>query len=271
MVKGATRTRPGTDWRSSASTSTSTRPALRGRGLPRPHSIDYSIGGSVTLEYALDDFAIAQMAGPGDVGLQDAMMQRATTGSTCSIRHRLHRAGRTTELPSGRRSRPPNSNRVASWVSRRQRHPVLLVGPQDLSALSTLMGGDTATVAKLDTFFTSLNATRNLPSTGPATSRVCGRRGVRLRRAPWRPSRWSGPSPTPSTPIRRPTNRVTTISGHLVVYVWAALGMYPVTPGPPTWPWPARSSPSGGSLPTVTASSFTRRGLGVHPYVHALT
>jgi predicted alpha-1,2-mannosidase len=41
-------------------------------------SINYSIGGSVTLEYALDDFAISQLAEQlGDGGLAAQMMQRA--------------------------------------------------------------------------------------------------------------------------------------------------------------------------------------------------
>ena len=41
-------------------------------------SIDYSIGGSVTLEYALDDFAIAQMAAAQhDPSLASTMMQRS--------------------------------------------------------------------------------------------------------------------------------------------------------------------------------------------------
>ena len=52
------RPRPGTAWRSSASTSTSTWPSTTWTPAPSTStSIDYSIGGSVTLEYALDDFS----------------------------------------------------------------------------------------------------------------------------------------------------------------------------------------------------------------------
>ena len=41
-------------------------------------SSNYSIGGSVTLEYAIDDFSIAQMAlAQGDHSLYESMMQRA--------------------------------------------------------------------------------------------------------------------------------------------------------------------------------------------------
>ena len=49
--------------------------------------------------------------------------------------------------------------------------------PQDLSALAELMGGDTATVDALNGFFTDLNASRDAPMTGPATSRACGHPG----------------------------------------------------------------------------------------------
>ncbi len=85
-------------------------------------SIDYSIGGSVTLEYALDDFAIAQLAEDlHDRPLAAAMMQRAhnweylfnpSTGY-------LQARGSDGSFPPGRRSTPPSSSPAVSWASRR--------------------------------------------------------------------------------------------------------------------------------------------------------
>ena len=85
-------------------------------------SIDYSIGGSVTLEYAIDDFAIAQVAeADHDAPLAAAMMRRASnweyefnpgTG-------RSRPAGRTGASLRERRSSRRNSSPAARPDSRR--------------------------------------------------------------------------------------------------------------------------------------------------------
>ena len=67
-------------------------------------SIDYSIGGSVTLEYAIDDFAIAQVAeAEHDAPLAAAMMPaRLQLGVRVQPRDRVGRSPRAErELPSG--------------------------------------------------------------------------------------------------------------------------------------------------------------------------
>ena len=86
-------------------------------------SIDYSIGGSVTLEYAIDDFSIAQIAAAEhDASLASTMGQRAPrTGSTSSTRppatSRL--AAPTAVSRPARPSRRPSSSRAVRPASRR--------------------------------------------------------------------------------------------------------------------------------------------------------
>ena len=66
-------------------------------------SIDYSIGGSVTLEYAIDDFAIAQIAAAEhDHSVAASMMQRAANWEyEFNPGHRLHPGPRhRRQLPS---------------------------------------------------------------------------------------------------------------------------------------------------------------------------
>jgi predicted alpha-1,2-mannosidase len=242
-------------------------------------SIDYSIGGSVTLEYALDDFAIAQMAGAlGDVGLQDAMMQRAHNWeylfnpATGYIGARSDDgsfpsgpAFQAAQLEPGGQLGFEEGNAIQySWSV-----------PQDLSALSTLMGGDTATVAKLDTFFTSLNATRNLPFDWAGNEpSLWTPWEYDYVGAPWRAQqvvRTIADTLYSDTPANEPGNDdLGAISSW---YVWAALGMYPVTPGTadlalasPLFPEAVVALPDGHRIvihaPGASAST---------PYVHALT
>ncbi len=118
--------------------------------------------------------------------------------------------------------------------------------PQDLAALSTLMGGDAATVAKLNTFFTSLNATRNLPYdwAGNEPSLVDAL-GVRLlRRTVADPA--GGARHRRHALRRRPGRRAgqRRPRGHCVL---VRVGGHRDVPGHPrngrTWPWPARCSP----------------------------
>ena len=85
--------------------------------------------------------------------------------------------------------------------------------PQDLAALASLMGGDAAAASKLETFMSSLNATRNAPYDWSGNEPG--------EWAPWEfdyfgaPDETSGPcapSWTPNTPTHQSTSRVTTTS-----------------------------------------------------------
>ena len=140
--------------------------------------------------------------------------------------------------------------------------------PQDLASLAALMGGDGAARDRLDAFFASLNAGRDLPYD------------------------WAGNEPSLWTPWeydyfgarRRPRPRCGRIADELYAdapvdepgnddlgalsswYVWAAMGVYPVTPGTadlalasPLFPEVVLTLPDGRRL-TMDAP----RGVGVH-------
>ncbi len=242
-------------------------------------SIDYSIGGSVTLEYAIDDFSIAQMAQAlGQPGLYATMMQRAhnweylfnpTTGyigaRSDDGSFPSGPAFQADQLEPGGQLGFEEGNAVQyTWSV-----------PQDLAALSNLMGGDAATVAKLDTFFTSLNATRNLPYDWSGNEPSLW--------TPWEYDYFGAPSKAEGvvrdiadtlysdTPADEPGND--DLGALSSWYVWAAIGMYPVTPGTadlalasPLFPEVVVALPDGHRIVehTPAASAST-------PYVHSLT
>jgi hypothetical protein len=137
------------------------------------------------------------------------------------------------------------------------------------------MGGDAATVAKLNTFFTSLNATRNLPYDWAGNEPSLW--------TPWEYDYFAAPSQTQGvvrditdtlysdTPVDEPGND--DLGAIASWYVWAAIGMYPVTPGTanlalasPLFPQVVMTLPDGHQLvidaPAASAST---------PYVHSLT
>ena len=180
-------------------------------------SIDYSIGGSVTLEYAIDDFAIAQVAAAEhDPSLASTMSRRAANWE-----YLFNPATGYVQARGTDGSFPPGAAFEAS-----QLEPGGQTGfeegnavqytwsvPQDLAALASLMGGDAAAAGKLETFMSSLNATRDVPEdwSGNEPERM-GAMGVRLlRRARRDPTRSCGPSRTASMPTRRWTSPGTTI------------------------------------------------------------
>jgi putative alpha-1,2-mannosidase len=147
--------------------------------------------------------------------------------------------------------------------------------PQDLSALATLMGGDAAAVGRLDSFFTSLNAGRYEPYDWAGNEPSLW--------TPWEYDYVGAPEQAQATvrtiadelyadaPVDEPGNDdLGAISSW---YVWAALGLYPVTPGTgdlalasPLFPTVSLLLPDGHRLVehAPAASAFD-------PYVHSLT
>jgi predicted alpha-1,2-mannosidase len=242
-------------------------------------SIDYSIGGSVTLEYATDDFAIAQLAAfDHDTSVATDMMRRAASWeylfnpATGYIQAR----GADGSFPAGPAFNPSQfepggqtgfeeGNAVQySWSV-----------PQDLAALAALMGGDAAAAAKLKTFFTELNAARYAPYdwSGDEPDEW----------APWEFDWFGAPGETQATvraivdteyadaPVDEPGNDdLGAISSW---YVWGALGLFPVTPGTanlalasPLFPSVTISLPGGRRLVEDAPGAAASR-----PYVHALS
>jgi len=200
-------------------------------------SIDYSIGGSVTLEYALDDFSIAQIAlTRGNVTLAADMMARAHNWeyefnpATGYIQARQSGgsfppgpAFNPTLFEAGGQQGFEEGNAIQyTWSV-----------PQDLAGLAGLMGGDAAAESKLNTFFTELNATRFRPYdwAGNEPSLWTPWEYDYLD-APWRTQevvRRIATTLYADAPVNEPGNDdLGAISSW---YVWAAMGLYPVTPG----------------------------------------
>ena len=242
-------------------------------------SIDYSIGGSVTLEYAIDDFAIARIAAAEhDHSVAAAMMRRAANWeyefnpATGYIQARgtdgsfpPGQAFEASQLEPGGQTGFEEGNAVQyTWAT-----------PQDLAALASLMGGDAAAADKLDTFMSSLNATRNAPYdwSGNEPSEW----------APWEFDYFGAPaaaqrsvrsivdSEYADAPVDEPGNDdLGAISSW---YVWAALGLFPVTPGSanlalasPLFPSVTITLPDGHRLVEDAPGAAASR-----PYVHALS
>ena len=242
-------------------------------------SIDYSIGGSVTLEYAIDDFAIAQLARSlHDTSTATQMAQRAANWeyefdpATGSVQARGQdgsfppgAAFETSQLePGGQTGFEEGNASQYTWSV-----------PQDLSALASLMGGDAAATRALTTYFTSLNATRDQPYdwSGNEPSEW----------APWEFDSFGAPEDTQSTvraivddeyadaPVDEPGND--DLGALSSWYVWAAMGLFPITPGTatlalasPLFPSVRIELPDGHRIVENAPGAAASR-----PYIRALT
>jgi predicted alpha-1,2-mannosidase len=241
-------------------------------------SIDYSIGGSVTLEYAIDDFAVAQLAAARhDTALAAAMGRRAANWEylfnpgTGYIQARGNDgsfppgpAFQTAQFEPGGQTGFEEGNAVQyTWSV-----------PQDLSALAALMGGDAAAAAKLRTFFTELNAARYSPYDWSGNEPD--------EWAPWEYDWFGAPDQTQGTvraivdteyadaPVDEPGND--DLGALSSWYVWGALGLFPVTPGTanlalasPLFPSVTIALPDGRRLVERAPGAAASR-----PYVHSL-
>jgi predicted alpha-1,2-mannosidase len=242
-------------------------------------SINYSIGGSVTLEYAIDDFSIAQFAQAiGDQSVYETMMQRAHNWeylfnpATGYIQARnsdgSFPAGPAFQSdlfePGGEEGFEEGNAIQYTWAV-----------PQDLAALASLMGGPAAATAKLETFFDQLNAGRFEPYDWSGNEPSLW--------SPWEFDYFGAPWQTEDAvrrivttqyhdaPVNEPGNDdLGAISSW---YVWAALGLYPVTPGTanlalasPLFPQASIELPDGKLLDLSAPGASTGA-----PYVHSLT
>jgi predicted alpha-1,2-mannosidase len=242
-------------------------------------SIDYSIGGSVTLEYAIDDFSIAQIAtAEHDRSLASTMSRRAANWedefnpATGYVQARgtdgsfpPGQAFEASQLEPGGQTGFEEGNAVQyTWNV-----------PQDLAALANLMGGDDAATRKLETFESSLNASRDAPYEWSGNEPG--------EWAPWEFDYFGAPDETQRTvraivdteyadaPVDEPGNDdLGAISSW---YVWAAVGLFPVTPGSanlalasPLFPSVVITLADGRRLAEQAPAAAASR-----PYVHALT
>ncbi len=226
-------------------------------------SYPYTDGGSETLEYSIDDFSISQLAqAAGDRVEAAAFAKRGQNWQNLFNPATGYLAARQADgsFPSGPAFQPASPADQAQGVAQQGFEEGNAIQytwavPQNLAGLFGLMGGDGAAVAKLNTFFTQLNATRFQPFDWagnepgewiPFEYDYAG--------APWRAQSVVRTIMTqlyPLAPAGEPgEDDLGAISSW---YVWAALGLYPETPGRPTWSWPVLCSPGPG-WPKETAA-----------------
>ncbi|GIH15832.1 GH92 family glycosyl hydrolase [Rugosimonospora africana] len=193
-------------------------------------------GASETLEYATADFAISQLASQlHDTSVAQTFRQRSQNWT------RLYNTGSGYLQPRDRDGRFPASNPLTAGVSdfgqsgfqEGNAAQYVFAVPQNLAGVISAIGGDAATVSRLDTFFTQLNAGPNPPYywAGNETDLL----------APWVYDYAGAPYRTQdivhkllstvyaNSPGGEPGND--DLGAMSSWYVWSAVGLYPVTPG----------------------------------------
>ena len=130
-------------------------------------SLTYTVGASETLEYAIDDFSIAQLAqAVGDTATSQAFLVRAQNWHNLVDPATGYLAARRADgtFPAGpafQRSPLPGIGQVGFEEGNAIQYTWSV--PQNLRGLFDAIGGNSAVVAKLNTFFTQLNAGRKQP------------------------------------------------------------------------------------------------------------
>ena len=200
-------------------------------------SLDYSIGGSETLEYAIDDYTIAEVADAvGQHGTAATFLARAANWRHLFNPATGYLAARDAQgrFPTGPAFQPSPLPGIGQdgWEEGNSIQYTWSV-PQDLRGLFTLMGGSSVAVAKLDKFFSALNTSRKQPYDWAGNEPALG--------IPWEYDYAGAPWRTQDvvrrivtqlyapTPNGEPGND--DLGAMSSWYVWAAIGLYPETPG----------------------------------------
>ncbi|MFE0039527.1 GH92 family glycosyl hydrolase [Streptomyces sp. NPDC059015] len=226
---------------------------------------------STTLEYAASDFAIAAFAQALNDDDSGAFMQRAQNwarvfNSTSGyIQPRWEKEEWKSPLdPADHRNFNEGNASQYTWMV-----------PFNYQSLFDLMGGPATGVQRLDQHFTRLNV-----GIGQAGFYIGNEPGHNV---PWAYNFAAAPAKT-SEVVRRVMNEFTTDAGGLpgnddlgstsAWYVWAAMGMYPVTPGADTLALHGPLFPSVLIQPPGERKSIQITGSGAKPnapYVHSLS
>jgi predicted alpha-1,2-mannosidase len=187
-------------------------------------------GASETLEYALDDFSIAQFARAlGNAHVYNTFMARSSDWANLFDTS----SGIVTPRgPSGAFMHMPITDSGQSGFQEGNAAQYTWMVPQNLAGLIGGMGGRTATLAKLDTFFTQINAGENKPYAWLGNEPTLGSPWVYLSAgAPWRAQqviRQSLLTMFANNPHGYPGNDdLGTMSAW---YIWCAIGLYPQNP-----------------------------------------
>ncbi|HEX4725661.1 MAG TPA: GH92 family glycosyl hydrolase [Pseudonocardiaceae bacterium] len=233
-------------------------------------------GASLTLEYATDDAAIAAFAhATGANDTYRTFLRRSQNWTNVFNVDSGFLQPRTADgdFPAGNPVTDGLSNFGQNGFQEGNAAQYAWMVPQDLHGLITAMGGDSAAVARLDTFFQQDNV-------GPNDPFYWAGNEVDLL-APWVYDYAGAPYKTQAevhrllddvysaTPDGEPGND--DLGAMSSWYVWAALGMYPATPGAPVLALGAPLFPVvrldlPGHQVTVTAP-----GASDHGYVTSLS
>ncbi|HXO18183.1 MAG TPA: GH92 family glycosyl hydrolase, partial [Candidatus Dormibacteraeota bacterium] len=232
-------------------------------------------GASETLEYAFDDFAIARVAN----ALHDARTYRTFMRRSSSWMALFNSAARSIEPRNGDlttmafMNAPLTENGQSGFQEGNGAQYTWMV-PHDLRDLVAAMGGAPAAAAKLDTFFSDLNAGPDKPYAWLGNEPSLGTPWVYLSVGqPWRAQAIVREALTTlyaDKPDGLPGNDdLGTMSAW---YIWCAMGLYPQNPavryldvGAPLFSSIVVRSPNG---PTITISS--PNSSAANPYVEAL-
>jgi predicted alpha-1,2-mannosidase len=185
---------------------------------------------STTLEYALADFSIAQLAAAlGDSGVRDAFAARGANWRNVFDEGTRHARPRSSTGAFAGAPDPASSDGFAEGSSAQYTWLV----PQDVAGLTAALGGREATLARLDDFFAELNA--------GAASRHAFLGNEPNLHVPWLYN-WAGRPDGAQRVVRRgllelfeaapggyPGND--DLGAMSAWYVLGALGLYPAIPG----------------------------------------
>ena len=195
-------------------------------------------GASLTLEYATDDFAIAEFAQSlGAGGTYRSFLGRSQNWTNVYNTDSGYLQPRDTDgdFPAGDPVTDGLGSFGQSGFQEGNAAQYSFSVPQDLSGLISAMGGDAAAVSRLDTFFQQDQA-------GPNSPYYWAGNEVDLL-APWVYDYAGAPAKTQAevhellddvyadSPAGEPGND--DLGAMSSWYVWGAIGMYPATPGAP--------------------------------------
>jgi predicted alpha-1,2-mannosidase len=187
-------------------------------------------GASETLEYALDDFAISRLAlAVGDRSAYREFFERSSNWATLFDAATGWIAPRD---PDGAFMQTPLTENGQSGFQEGNAAQYTWMVPQDLRDLVNAMGGTRAAAAKLDGFFTQLNAGEDKPYAWLGNEPSIGTPWAYLSAGePWRAQAILRQAMTTlygDTPDGLPGNDdLGTMSAW---YVWCAMGLYPQNP-----------------------------------------
>jgi len=226
-------------------------------------SYGYTLGTSLTLEYALDDFGISRLAGalghPGVAATflaQSQRWQNVFDPSTGYVAARTA-SGAFTPGPAFQPTHAEGQGQVGFEEGNAIQYTWAV--PQNLASLFSLIGGNAAATSELDRFFTKLNAGRYQPYYWAGNEPdLWAPWEYDFSGAPWRTQavvRRVLDTQYSLTPAGEPGND--DLGAISAWYVWGSMGLYPVTPGMATL---ALATPS---FATVTVHMGNGRTLRV--------